>query len=227
MKTIACIATVEGREKLLNNTIKSLKGQVDEIFVIYRGTRLISTDVNYEIHDNSKGDAAKFYKYCQDKNYSDVWFFCDDDLLYPSDYIEKSLKHLEKYPKSILSYHGRTIKLRPVESYYRFSRIQSFRCLHEVNNYEHIGVNGTLGTGVMFFNSGVIELNYEDFKYPNMADIWMAKFAIEKGVKMVVCPHKADWIIDQDPYGYISQGIFREHQFSDELQTKVYNSIKL
>lgn len=228
MRTIACIATINGRQDLLKNTLKMLAPQVTEVFVVFRyePNFKLPSNCTYIIRDNEKGDADKFYLYCKNPGLADVWFFCDDDIFYPADYVTKALKHIKDH-KGVLSFHGRTIKLRPVESYYRRSRIEAFGCTSRVKKARRVDPNGTLGTGVMFFRSGAVKLNIEDFEYPNMADVWMAKFAIEQGVPMTVCPHEHQWIRGQDPNGEITPGIFRTYQFNDERQAEVYNGIRI
>lgn len=226
MKTIACIATINGRQKQIQNTIKALSPQVDELLIVFRYEPNFPLPENctYIVRNNTYGDADKFYWYSLAKELGDVWFFCDDDIFYPPDYVEYSLEHLKKHPNAILSYHGRTIHLRPIRSYYRHSRIESFRCTGSLGEYRRIDPNGTLGTGVMFFKSGVIELNIEDFLHPNMADIWLTKFAVESRKKMIACPHGSGWIKGQPAQAV---GIFELYQFDDEVQTEVYNSIKI
>ena len=74
----------------------------------------------------------------------------------------------------------------------------------------------------MFFKSGLLNLTWDMFKSRNMADIWLAKFAIEQGKEMIVCPHKEGWITHTEN----EKTIFLWHQFNDVEQTDLYNSIK-
>ena len=216
---IACIASIESREKQLEETVNSLKNQVDHIYVMCNGylPKFRSGKVSFIQMVEDKGDAAKFWLYCHFPHASRFWLFCDDDLIYPHDYVEQCKIHLFK--GGVLSYHGRTIKDRPIQSYYRHSRLQGFRCLGSVKGYHRVDPNGTLGTGVMFFETG-ISLDWRHFS-KNMADIHLAKFAIEQGYSMTVCPHLQDWIRPQE----VSEAIFDTYQFDDAKQTELYNSI--
>jgi hypothetical protein len=222
--TIACIATIKGREALLYNTVHSLLHQVDELFIMYNyEPRSISwpRKVTSVILDNEKGDAAKFYAYCHFRELADNWFFCDDDLIYPNDYISKSLEFLKEYPNAVLSYHARALKKRPIEMFYGSkSRERGYRCLAEVKSNHRIDPNGTLGTGVMFMKKPLV-INYDWFMVKNMADIWLAKFAIEQKKEMIVCKHNDGWIIQQP-----CVGIWDKHVNDCEIQTKIYNEIK-
>lgn len=202
----ASLATIPSRGASRIRTVSSIKDQVSNWYV----TSGIEPPK----------DACKFTPYTTKK--ADVWFFCDDDLIYPPDYVETSLKHLEKYPNAVLSYHGRRMNKKPIDSYYDpKNRKQAYRCLSTVEGYHEI-INGTLGTGVMFFKSGTLNISMSDFKESNMADIWIAKLAKEQGKQMIVCPHKEGWIKYQEqPQG---STIFDQHFFKDEIQTRIFNS---
>lgn len=227
MSVIANIATIREREKNLFNTVESLLPQVDAVHITYNGYKPTYTwpkGVLISKKDNSKGDAGKFYYYCGHKEKYDNWLFCDDDLIYPPDYVERCLKKIDKFPDAVLSFHGRKYKPRPIEGYYtsKKSKVAGYRCLGDVPNDVCLRGQGTLGTGVMFFKSGVLDLSWNDFKLANMADVWIAKFAAEQRRRLIVCKHEAGWILPQP----VSSGIWEEGILDDSLQTSLYNSIK-
>lgn len=222
---IANLASIPSRRESLIRTVKSLENQVDRIFIALNGYTDVPTEVREHHHVNHRkntGDAAKFHYYAKAPTAGNTWLFCDDDLIYPPDYVAQCIIHLTKHPTAVLSYHGRRMFSRPVGSYYR-ERSHAYRCLFDVNGYHDLGIDGTLGSGVMFFKSRTLEMNARDFKFKNMADIWAAKFAIEQGRKMIVCPHRADWIKYQpQPVG---NTIFEQHYHEDDIQTTIYNAI--
>ena len=224
MKTAACIATIESRKETLHKTIESLRKQVDQVFVMVNDYSFQSEHDDVlciNMRADEKGDASKFFVYCMTPNAYDVWFFCDDDLIYRSDYVQKALEKLKEYPDAILSFHGRTIKKRPIESYYRHSRKESFHCLRTLTQDFKVDPDGTLGTGVMFFRNLNLDW-HEDLTEKNMADILIAKRAIEQGKQMIVCAHEEGIVKHQET----ESTIFERYQFDDEIQTKIYNSIK-
>lgn len=207
---IVSIATIPGRERSLENTAASLRDQCDFLH-IEDGTRY-------------PGDGCKFMPYIKsNQSQKGIFFFCDDDLIYPPDYIETSIKHLERYPNAVFSYHGRRMKKRPVSTYYRSKdRMEAYRCLSDVKGYHNLMHNGTLGTGVMFFRGGTLKVAMKDFGYKNMADIWIAKLCYEQSRDMIVCPHNEGWIKYQtQPAGTT---IWEQHFDKDHIQTEVYNS---
>lgn len=224
MTVAVSIATTKDRKESLRKTLDSLipDDQINFIYVQADYPQEEKRDkVVWSLMSNKMGDARKFYPYCIKSEKHDIWLFCDDDIIYPKHYGVGCVLHAVN-SDAVFSYHGRTIKKRPIESYYRKSRIEGFRCLAEVKDFHQVAPNGTLGTGVMFFKTGVLKLTWDMFKSRNMADIWITKFAIEQGKEMIVVPHGAD------KFGHTEnkKNIFEWHQWNDGEQTKLYNSIK-
>jgi hypothetical protein len=50
------------------------------------------------------------------------------------------------------------------------------------------------GTGIMAWHSDRVKVRFEDFKLPNMADIWMAKIAHEQKVPIMVLAHTENYL---------------------------------
>tara|TARA_R110000803_G_scaffold102638_12_gene170766 strand:- start:2692 stop:3357 length:666 start_codon:yes stop_codon:yes gene_type:complete len=219
---IANIATIPEREELLKKTIKSLEGQVEVFFICLNGHKSTPEflknrpDVMIHMDNNTRGDAGKFWLYCFAHLHFAKWFFCDDDIIYPKDYISRSLDFLDEYPNEVLTYHGKTFK-KPITRYYSSrDRLRVFHCTQKVLDCEVIDVPGS---GVMFMNSGTLKMNWGNFKHPNMADIWIYKFTQKQGVNVRICPHDSNWIIAQQ-----SKGIYEDNVDNDSLQVEVFNS---
>lgn len=218
MRTIQ-IASLPDREKLLKKTIESLINQADRINVFLNGYKKVpdfchSDKIKATILNNERGDAAKFFNVEDIQGYI---FTCDDDLIYPPNYINVMISKLWEYNLNrVVSCHGRVMKAKPVRSYYR-DRIIGYRCLGEV--YKDVCVD-VAGTGCMAFHSDTINLKYEMFELPNMADIWAAKACKRQGVKQVVIEHKEGWIKYQRP---TSSTIWDCHFNHDIVQTAAFN----
>lgn len=208
------IASIPEREKLLERTLRSLHGQ-DEITVMLNGYRtapafINELTVNYRITDNRMGDAHKFQGVEGLEGYI---FTCDDDLIYPKDYISELKKGVDKY--GVASFHGRTMNKRPVEDYYKKGRDFQFRCLYDVDKDVMVDV---VGTGVLGWHTDSLKINFSHFLTRNMADIWFSAMCRSQGVDMWVINHKAFWI-EQQP----CTGIFEQEFGNDEIQTSLYN----
>jgi hypothetical protein len=227
----AQIASIPDREDLLRQTVESLTGQVNQINVMLNGykhipkylhkTKVENSYLSCKIMDNSKGDAAKFWGL--------KWFFgyiftCDDDLLYPPDYVETMITKLREYDNQvILTNHGRIMEPKPVTNAYtdRKGGIRNpdskFHCLLDAPREEYLDIGGT---GVMAWHSDYFFPDYDRIDIPNMADIWVAKFAKEQGCKILHNPHREGWI----QYLHPKHTIWDDHFENPQAMTDLYNS---
>lgn len=215
---VAGLATIPGREEAVRDTIQSLLPQVDLIYVCFNGFH------NNEYHTEPKvisvfenyGDAGKFCRF--DMAY--IYFSCDDDLIYPPNYVEKTLERMKEYPGCIVSYHGRTLANTPVKSYYKDNCSTRVQCLHDYPNDEYVHCGGT---GVMAFHNR-IRITMEDFPldYPNMADIHMGLYAQANKIPIVALKHEKDWIKHTTKID-LNSTIYAKHSQNDSLYTKRFN----
>lgn len=212
----AQISTIPGREQMLKNTVQSLIGQVDRLRVVLNNHKhtpagLNGCDIIYL--RNHKGDAGKIYKLPR----HGYIFLCDDDLIYPPDYIKVMINRLNsENNKIILTCHGRIMCQKPVRNSYT-DRIAAFHCL-KTETYD--GALSIGGTGVMAFCSEYFWPNYRKVHSKNMLDIWIAKFAYNQLITIKLQPHNEGWIIYQNPAHTIWDDAFAD----PAEQTNLYNS---
>ena len=227
-KVIIGIATYDGpgRSKSLQETLESLKGQADHIIV---GT------------DNRLGDATKFkpffatpYPLVDDPmkaedygmrtRYEGYFLTCDDDLIYPPDYVERMIEGIERYNReAVVSFHGKRVD-KIGTPWYRFSGLRA-RCLGEVSGDMRIHVPGT---GCMGWHSSTVRFIQEDFPEPNMADIWAAKKLQEAGVPCYVLAHDEGWI-RHTKHIPMDDTLWRTNKANDDktqYMTEVFNGVK-
>jgi hypothetical protein len=144
---------------------------------------LYDKKINIFIGDNDKGDAYKFYN---QKKYNGYYFTIDDDLIYPENYSEYMINKIEEYNrKSIITLHGRNFNQFPIDSYY-LSQSELYRFNHKLEKDVNIQFGGT---GVMAFHSSLMKIDIEYFRTPNMADIWVGKFAKENNIDIICVEH--------------------------------------
>jgi glycosyltransferase involved in cell wall biosynthesis len=224
-KIICGIATVKGREESLKDTVESIIEQVDKLIVYQNGYKNIfdflrndkievisSLDTGIDM-----GDAGKFYKVNEFKNC--YYLSIDDDLIYPNDYVEAVVKKLKKYNnKIILSFHGRILD-KNLNTYYN-GHLEVFRCLDEVkyDKFIHFG-----GTGVMGFHTSVVNISFDYFEYPNMADIWIGLFARENNIPILCSSHNEKWIIHTKKIN-LNETIFRKSKNNDSIQNHIISN---
>lgn len=212
------IASIPSREEMLEKTIGSLCHQCDTFRIMLNGHRhppdylYDYSNIEYHLLNNELGDAAKFYP-----GYQDGYVFtCDDDLIYPPDYIETMMDAIDKF-NCIISLHGRKMKPRPITNSYT-SRTEAYHCLHDVNGHHIVDI---AGTGVMGFHTDRFVPSISRMKFKNMADIWIAKQAFDKNITLMVIPHQEGWLKYQNP----TNTIWDRRASTVKLQTAVYNSI--
>ena len=208
------------RTDSLVKTLESLIDQSDEINVVLNDFEdeipsiLYHNKVNLYFSDNSKGDAFKFYNLIDSNGY---FLTVDDDLIYPSNYVEYMIAKCKEYGNTkVITLHGRNFNVFPIKSYYAKAS-ERFSCLH------HVGKNVSVqfgGTGVMCFHTDLFKLPIDYFKYPNMADIWIGKYCYENNIDILCIRHESGYI------KYIPQTttIYDVESRNDELQTLVANS---
>lgn len=226
-KIIAGIASVPNRFNALKNTIASLYNQVDELHIYlngYKGTYSWMMQPKIAVYRSQdygdRGDAGKFFNAEKSNGY---YFSCDDDLIYPSDYVKKTIEKIELYNrKSIVSYHGRCYNRLVIKSYYKdASRL--FHCLHDVRKDEgvHFG-----GTGVMALHTDTCTITKDilPLKFMNMADIHIGIFAQKNKIHIKVLSHKAGWIKPQNILRD-RENIYMKHRLNDFTQTQLVNNL--
>jgi len=170
--------------------------------------------VEFIDRNNEKGDAEKFYGFNKVKGYI---FTCDDDLIYPPDYVSTMIRFLKEHgDKVIATCHGRVMNPKPVTTSYG-DRKAAYHWIREVNETVHLDIGGT---GVMAWHSDYFFPDYKKITKKNMADIWIHGFAKQQGCSIMLCPHPGDWIKYQNP----KNTIWDEHYPNPKEQTDLYNS---
>lgn len=214
------MATIPERLNTLGMVLANLHPQVDRIELALNGFTSIPAilssypKVRATITTNEKGDANKFFNV---HKYTDSYYFsCDDDILYPKDYVSTYIPYIDA--GFLTSIHGANIPREyKLTSYYR-GRKQMAHCL---NNGNQVQVD-IVGSGVSGFHTSKLVVDYDEFKHANMADIWLSMQAHEQGVKRLCITHGKGWII-----GGLNKGratIYETHKNKDSIQTDLVNS---
>jgi hypothetical protein len=224
---VAGLATVDYRKNVLKQTVDSIIDQVDKLYVYQNGYKEIMGFLNHpKIQVISSldtgvdmGDAGKFYML--DKIGDCYFLTIDDDIIYPKDYTQNIITSLKKYNNNVIvSHHGRKLK-KNATSYYNDIEV-GFRCLDDVEKEITIDFGGT---GVMGLHTNTVKtLNFDYFKYPNMADIWVGKFAKENKIPIIILPHKKNWIRTSLQLND-KNTIHKKYQFNHDIQNKIIGEI--
>lgn len=223
------IASIPSRVKTLEKTIHSLLKQVDSIGVYLNGWDYIPEYLNNDkitivrSQDNGDyGDAGKFYWI---DNYEGYYFSCDDDIIYPDDYIEKTIKKIEENRRrAVIGFHGTIIK----DDFKDYYSIHSRKVCHFNEYIEKDTTVHIIGTGTLGFHTSTIEVKFKDFITPNMADIYFARLGQNQKVKFIIQKHNSNVMYSLEDNSSISKsGINKDNSNYDtsNLQNEIIKSI--
>ena len=216
------LATIPERLNTLERVLDRLYKQVDYIEIALNDFKKIPkilskySNVIPNLTTNENGDANKFLNV--EKYSNDYYFSCDDDILYPLDYISTYIDAIDKN-KSLITIHGSIIPPRKLLSYYK-GRTMKAHCLRTCEQHTvHIP-----GSGVSGFHTSFLKLKYPNhFPVKNMADIFLGIQCQNQSVKCISIKHTEGWIL-----GGLNEGrktIWDTHKNNDSVQTKYINSI--
>lgn len=209
------------REELIGTVINSIFDQADIINVALNDydqipIELYDNKIRIFKTDNSKGDAFKFLELINSDGY---FFTIDDDLIYPKDYTAYMIEKIKEYKNKIITLHGRNFKSFPIATYYH-APIDYYPCLKHVEKDVKVQVGGT---GVMCFDTELMKIPISYFEKPNMADVWIAKYAKLSGIDIMCVKHEKDFLqyLPPTPNTTIYDLCHRD----DTIQTQIINSI--
>lgn len=214
-KITVSIASIPSRIIPLEITINSLISQVDILNVylnnyknipsfLYNKKIIVMRSQDYK----DLGDIGKFYWIDKIDGYH---FTCDDDIIYPNNYIQSMIKEINKY-NGFISYHGVIFK-QPFKSFTNSKTTYHFRRF--VGNDYLVNL---LGTGVMGYDADIIKIPLDIFKHKNMADIFIAIFAKNKKIPCMVIKHKKNYL--KDYYKENSSFFFLFKSFISNISNK-------
>ena len=192
IRIMASVASIPHRESSLQRVIESLLPQVDRLNVYLNAyerppafTRHPKIVVARSQEYGDFGDAAKFFWLSGCAQY---FLTCDDDILYPADYVSQTVASIEKYGrKAIVGWQG-SILLDAFEDYYNDESRRIFSFYRAVDHDLPVHI---LGTGALGFHVSTLNIAFTDFKAPNMADIWFGLKAQQQHVPLIVRAHRA------------------------------------
>jgi len=203
-KVTISLASIPSRGKTLEKVVSALLPQADQLNVYLNGYDTVPAFLDNEKIDvatsqehGDRGDAGKFYWVGLDDGY---YITCDDDIIYPKNYVARLVAEIEHYEKkAVVGFHGSIF----LDKFITFVKSrESFRFGDELKENTNVHV---LGTGASGFHQSTIEISLEHFKHPNMADMWLAVEGQLQGVPFICLSRKEGWMKDM---GYYDDSIF-------------------
>lgn len=177
MLITANFATHKARRRTIDKAVASIINQVDIVRVYYND---YTPDKRGWVQYTGKDltDKGKFYGIEK----GEIAFTCDDDILYPPDYVDYTL---DNFVSPVVTYHGRKLRGKGL-NYYRDH--ESFHFLLPLSENTIVDVPGT---GVMAFDTTEIMPDILSYKQDKMCDLLMALEC--KGVEITCLKHNYKW----------------------------------
>lgn len=184
LKITANIATQPKRFEFLLRMLESIDGQFDEIRLYLNNYREVPKELEkYTCYiGRDLTDNGKFF---WSNNKDEYYFTLDDDVIYPPDYVKKTLPFIGN---RIVTYHGRNL-YGLNQPYYDNHKVYLF--YRKLRKDVKLDVGST---GFMAFNTNVFSPHL--WKSPNkkMTDLLISLEAAMYGVDLVCLKKEANWI---------------------------------
>lgn len=213
MFVTANMATYSGRKGVVGKAIDSIKGQVDLVRVYVNDYKPPQDHDNVAYYSGEDlTDRGKFYGITG----NEIAFTVDDDILYPSDYVKRTLKAMDKYPTSAVTYHGRRLKGKGLNYYF------GHKTYHFLRSLDGDYLIDVPGTGVCAFNTKYFNPNILQYSENCMADVLLGLEAAKQG-RTVICLEHDMWYFRS----LISNGdnIYKTHKDDCERQGELCDEI--
>lgn len=205
---VATLATYPGRQDTVQRVAELIHEQVDTLHLILNEHEHIPewisafSKINPIIPVDDLKDTGKFFP---EFDPEDIVFLLDDDIEYPSNYVQRSISEWEILgDKNIIAgYHG-SVYHRPTESYLRKKSIDYRSFIENLSNHRDVLYFGfaldekksvdQIGTGTLIAKGSSLP----DFDYMRDAkkfvDIRLARWAYENQIPMVALPRANCWL---------------------------------
>ena len=193
-KVHICLATLPDRESSLEKTINSLRGQADTINIYLNGHQRVPAFLRGERGSDctiwrSKENGGAVMKFWWSDKLEGYLLTCDDDIIYPPNYVERVVDAIERYERrAVVGLHGVTIP-PGFQRYVRDREVVAYNEGLVADKPVHI-----LGTGGMAYHSSTLRVSTADFPYPNMTDIWFGIACQKRRVPIVCIARPLGWL---------------------------------
>jgi hypothetical protein len=200
-KKYLIMATIPQREKTLKKIIDPLYNQVDEIRLVFNNYEAIP----YWVTEFCK---IKPLLNTPDKYTSNaVWlmmnevdgyvFVCDDDIVFPIDYVPVMIETLKKYNhKALLSMYGEVVP-RPFRDYCEGRTGYIFD--HELKEDLPVDI---CGGGCSLFHTDFLRPSMNDFPDIYSRDLWLSILAHKNNLLLIRPKSNHNWV----QYGKVPAG---------------------
>lgn len=217
----ANIATMPSRFESLLETIESIKSQFDEVRIYLNNYDFVPNELSRftTFIGDDLTDNGKFF---WSNNKNEYYFTLDDDIIYPPDYVEKTLPLIGN---RIISYHGRRLTGKN-KSYYGGHKVYLF----DASLDREITLD-VLGTGVSAFDTNHFSPHLWKSANYRMTDLLISLEAHIHKIKIISPKKIQNWIKSKPPQSdsifLNSQGLDTHTKWADMIQSLSEFSLNL
>ncbi len=214
----ACMAVIPSRRNVLRKNLELILNQVDRLYLYLNGWSEVPS---YFIHKKIEVITSK--EHGDQKDNGKFWFIgklnkgyvftLDDDIRYPSDYVQRCILKIEQYGRrAVVGIHGILMNTDNI-GFNNRARTYAFYQFLETDTFTHL-----LGTGTTAWHTDTLSIRREDFDTPGMADIWFSLCARRQSVPFITISRKEGWLQDcaQD-----KKSLYNESKKGAIVQTSV------
>jgi glycosyltransferase involved in cell wall biosynthesis len=203
-RVYASVCSIPKRVNQLECVVSRLLPQVDHLYVYldkYEETPAFLLNVKKITVSHSRDfrqdhrDNAKFINFNDLKSKGSFYYFtCDDDLIYPFDYVRALVRDLVAYDnKVIVGLHG-VVYEESMEKYFRRRFVYHFK-----DEMSQPRLVNNLGTGTVAFHSSIFDsLDPAKWKNGGMVDIFFANEALDKNVPLLCLARHSGWLTENE-----------------------------
>lgn len=190
MTTLVAIATTAERVALLPKSLGSLRKQCDLLHVYLNGHAEVPACVLdlADAHVRSAQNDGADKKFHWAHEHEGIYLSCDDDFVYPPDYVARMVEAVERFGgRALVTAHGRTYPPKPAGM---ADRVRSAMVRELVRHGAWVNYGGT---GVLAWDASRIKVPLE---YPvlNRTDVQLSAWANREGIPIWVVPHNPEWL---------------------------------
>ncbi|MFH1728363.1 MAG: hypothetical protein ABIA04_08095 [Pseudomonadota bacterium] len=180
--------------------------------------RVATSKEHGDLKDNGK---FFFIKFDQEKWNNDYYHFtCDDDIVYPKNYVKEMLKGIVRYDnKAAIGVHGSIFLSDKFDGYYSEKRqVRHFTQSYKKDRSVHI-----LGTGTLAYYADTFKsIDFACFnKKQAMSDIWLSIYAKRNNIKLISIKRKKDnWL---KPLNHKDEALFDLNKKIEDYINNVFS----
>ena len=198
----------------------SLRPQVDRLCVFHSGGELPAWRDAFSgvewAHSEALCGTEKKFAFLAAASNGDRYFACDDDFVYPDDYISVLEKALLRHPCDIVGVHGHRFPLRAKRYIESLDGSAHWRLPLFADRLVHV-----LGTGTLAFH---VDARFAtlSFAKPNAADISLAVWAKAQGIGLWAIKRRSEFLRwTPQPAG---TSIYESHLRDDSYETALMHA---